>query len=75
MASERSDKKDVHFEMVEQNEGKELLYAVNKTAERTKKEMIRKACQWCCDKCHEECYYDDKNDCMTIQSITKAMNQ
>ena len=28
------------------NEGKALLYAINKTAERTKKEMLRKAKEW-----------------------------
>ena len=30
----------------ESNEGKALLYAVEKTAERTKKEMIEKAAEW-----------------------------
>lgn len=30
----------------ESYEGKALLYAVNKTAERTKKELIDKACDW-----------------------------
>ena len=30
----------------ESNEGKALLYAVEKTAERTKREMIKKAVEW-----------------------------
>lgn len=30
----------------ENNEGKALLYAVEKTAERTKREMIKKAAEW-----------------------------
>lgn len=33
-------------EMQEPNEGKALLYAVEKTAERTKREMIEKAADW-----------------------------
>lgn len=32
--------------MQESNEGKALLYAVEKTAERTKREMIEKAAEW-----------------------------
>lgn len=31
------------------NEGKALLYAVEKTAERTKREIIEKAVKWLCD--------------------------
>lgn len=33
-------------EMQESNEGQALLYAVEKTAERTKREMIEKAAKW-----------------------------
>ena len=33
-------------EMQESNEGRALLYAVEKTAERTKREMIEKAAEW-----------------------------
>ena len=34
--------------MQESNEGQALLYAVEKTAERTKREMIKKAERWLC---------------------------
>ena len=33
-------------ELAESNSGKELLYVAQKTAERTKKEIINKACKW-----------------------------
>jgi len=33
-------------EIDEEEQGKALLYAVHKTAERTKREMIDKACEW-----------------------------
>lgn len=34
------------YEEKESNEGQALLYAVEKTAERTKREMIKKAAKW-----------------------------
>lgn len=34
------------YEEKESNEGQALLYAVEKTAERTKREMIEKAAEW-----------------------------
>ena len=34
------------MKITEYNEGEALLYAVNKTAERTKREMIEKAAEW-----------------------------
>lgn len=33
-------------ELAEANSGKELLYVAQKTVERTKKEIINKACEW-----------------------------
>ena len=48
-----------HFEqamkegMQETNEGQALLYAVGKTAERTKREMIEKAVEWMRNNLHE----------------------
>lgn len=35
----------------DEEQGKALLYAVAKTEERTKKEMIDKACEWLSERC------------------------
>lgn len=40
------DLSQVQKKMQESNEGQALLYAVEKTAERTKKEVIKKAVEW-----------------------------
>lgn len=40
------DLSQVQKKMQESNEGQALLYAVEKTAERTKKEVIKKAAEW-----------------------------
>ena len=45
--------------MQESNEGQALLYAVEKTAERTKKEMIEKAADWFQDYLFDVGYPDD----------------
>lgn len=37
---------EIVFEKYNDNESKELLYAVEKTAERTKREVIEKAAEW-----------------------------
>ena len=44
---------------MESNEGKALLYAVEKTAERTKREMIKKAADWFQDYLFDVGYPDD----------------
>lgn len=41
----------------DETNGKELLYVAQKTAERTKKEFINKACEWLKEK-NELCMYE-----------------
>lgn len=44
------------YEEKESNEGQALLYAVEKTAEITKREMIEKACEWLCKNMTDSAY-------------------
>lgn len=57
--------------------GKELLYVVNKTTERVKKEMIAKTCDYCCSLCPEyhteEC--PGQKYCANIIDYRKAMEE
>ena len=48
------------------NEGQALLYAVEKTAERTKKEMIEKAAEWIRSHWREYINGPDKDGCISF---------
>ena len=45
----------------EEENGKALLYAVNKTADRTRKEVIEKAVRWLEDNINKYLYNDNSN--------------
>lgn len=51
------------------NEGEALLYAVNKTAERTKKDTIDKACKWLSD------YFVFKHEAMSAQGCDAFLHE
>ena len=50
--------------------GKELLYVVNQTAERTKKELIKKACDWI--QMNAERYMRSIGGCMYLDVINSV---
>lgn len=52
--------------MQETNEGQALLYAVEKTAERTKREMIEKAVEWIRTNWREYINGPDKDGCIAF---------
>lgn len=54
------------MKMTEYNEGQALLYAVNKTAERTKREMIQKAVEWIRTNWQEYINGPDKDGCIAF---------
>lgn len=56
-------------ELEDTNEGKALLYAVNKTAERTKKEVINKVVNWLGENLHN--YASN----VSYQSLYKDLKQ
>lgn len=63
----------------EAESGKELLYVVNKTTERVRKEVIEKACKSFCNRCvHNQtlkkCMYM-KKDCPLIGAFRKEMEE
>lgn len=60
-------------ELAELNSGKELLYVAQKTAERTKKEIINKACEWLDSKLKMYAGYSDTVD--LVDSFRKAMEE
>lgn len=49
--------------------GKELLYVAQKTAERTKKEFISKACEWLEDNLFNYPWYDNEAPNFTINDV------
>ena len=51
------------------NEGKALLYAVEKTAERTKKEVIEKAVEWLANKLYVEPIFEYDEDDKPINYV------
>lgn len=54
-------------------EGEDLLYTANKVAERTKKEMIDKACEWLEEHLYEEMFDLPFNN--WIELFKKAMEE
>lgn len=52
--------------MQETNEGQALLYAVEKTAERTKREMIKKTVEWIRTNWREYINGPDKDGCIAF---------
>lgn len=49
--------------------GKELLYVAQKTADRTKKEFISKACEWLEDNLFNYPWYDNEAPNFTINDV------
>jgi hypothetical protein len=49
--------------------GKELLYVAKKTAERTKKEVVSKACEWLEDNLFNYPWYDNEAPNFTINDV------
>ena len=64
------------------DEGEALLYTANKVAERTRKEMIDKACKWMCKYCPaqndkenglQECEGTEDSCCHALDSLRNFM--
>lgn len=55
--------------MIDNPDGKALLYAVNKTAERTKREMIEKAVEWIKSQIYTENIFEYDDDEQPIKYI------
>jgi NAD(P)H-dependent flavin oxidoreductase YrpB (nitropropane dioxygenase family) len=60
------------YEEKETNEGQALLYAVEKTAERTKREMVEKAVKWLDENVDNYCF-NTGNRCEYIPKVGRKM--
>jgi hypothetical protein len=58
--------------MQETNEGQALLYAVEKTTERTKREMVEKAVKWLDENVDNYCF-NTGNRCEYIPKVGRKM--
>lgn len=60
------------YEEKESNEGQALLYAVEKTTERTKREMVEKAVKWLDENVDNYCF-NTGNRCEYIPKVGRKM--